>query len=159
MLLVCLPLIVFGVLVAVHVSGFGWVVAGFFAIGVVVCLLQFMPDCSYLRVSSKGLEIRSLFRSTFLAWNDVDRFDAGRMGRNEMVLVKFAEASQTSRSARKIAKFMTGAEGALPDTYGFTAEGLADRLNQWKSLVTLGNQPQGLSHEDAQRNRSDEDSL
>ena len=58
------------------------------------------------------------------------------IGSNKMVLMAFAPTYQHAQIGRTVAKALTGTEGALPDTYGFTAEALAERLNCWKVAHT-----------------------
>jgi len=141
-LLLSSALLACGIVIIGEGAAFGWVVSGVFGLCAGVLLLQFMPNCAYLRVSLGGLEIRSLFRSHTLDWEDIDQFYAGRVGKNKMVLVKFAASCQKAQTAKALARKMTGAEGALPDTYGFAAEALADHLNHWKQLAANSEQTQ-----------------
>ena len=48
----------------------------------------------------------------------------------------------SARTARNVSQALTGAEGALPDTYGFTAEALAAHLNEWKAAHAQTEEPQ-----------------
>ena len=130
-LLLALAFVAGGVLMLQEGEAFGWLVVAFFGLGVVVLALQFLPNCSYLRVSSSGIEFRSLWRRCSYNWTDISHFFAGRIGGNKMVLYDFSPSYHEAHRTRSVSKAVTGAEAALPDTYGFTAEALADYLNQW----------------------------
>jgi hypothetical protein len=47
-----------------------------------------------------------------------------------MVLFDFSLSYHQVHATRSVSKAITGAEATLPDTYGFTAEALADHLNR-----------------------------
>jgi hypothetical protein len=115
-----------------------WLAVGIvmLSLGVVMFILQLLPNCSYLRVSSKGVEIRSLWRTYRYQWTDISHFYAGNIGPNKMVLMAFAPTYHHAQMGRTVSMALTGAEGALPGTYGFTAEALAERLNCWKTAHT-----------------------
>lgn len=135
----CAMFAVIGALMLRDGEPMGWLVLGFFGLCALASLILLFPGASYLRLSSEGFEMRSLFRSHAQKWSDVAGFHAGRIARNAMVLIEYAPTYQRSRKARRIAAELTGAEGALPDTYGRSAEELAQLLNEWRRRHT----PQG----------------
>src|SRR5262245_1348269 len=55
----------------------GYVCMLFFGLGVVVSLLQLIPGSSYLRLARDGIIIRSMWRTTFYRWSDIERFGVG----------------------------------------------------------------------------------
>ena len=110
----------------------GWFVLVFFGLCTVIFMTLLLPNSSYLRLTRDGLETRSLFRSSKLRWADVASFRAGRIGLNAMVLIEYAPSYRRARSGRAVATALTGAEGALPDTYGRSAKALAGLLNEWR---------------------------
>ena len=132
LLLLTSSIFVAGGLLMIHDGqAFGWLAVAFFGLGMVVFTLQLFPNCSYLRVSASGIEIRSLWRTHRYEWSDMSHFCAGIIGHNKMVLFNFSSSYHQAHAVRAVAKTLTGAEAALPDTYGFTAEALAEHLNQW----------------------------
>lgn len=132
-LLVCILFVFAGYWLIQSGSLVGWATAILFGIGAVVFTVTLLPNSSYLRISKQGLEIRTLYKSGFINWSDVERFDAGSIGSNKMVLVSYTAEHTKYQTAKSVARFLAGTEGALPDTYGHTAEQLAEKLNFLKS--------------------------
>jgi len=110
----------------------GWFVSIFFGICHIVSVATLLPNSFYLRISEKGFEVRSLFRSGFTNWQEVDQFGSGYIGPIKMVVFNYSQEHSKYEVGKKIAKIMAGVEGALPDTYGKSAEELAKLLNEWK---------------------------
>jgi hypothetical protein len=110
----------------------GWFVAGFFGLGGIVALVQFLPNASYLLLTSGGFLVCSAFRKSMYGWGDVARFRAIAVYRNQMVGFDFAPGYTGQRAARWVAGAMAGAEAALPDTYGMSPQALADLMNDWR---------------------------
>jgi hypothetical protein len=133
-LLLCLAFVACGLLMIHDGKAFGWLGVAFFGLGVIVFTLQLLFDCSHLRVSPSGIEVRSLWRTHSYKWSDISHFFPGHISSRSMVLFDYSPAYHKSRTGRAVAKTLTGAEGALPDTYGFTAEALAEHLNQWMAV-------------------------
>lgn len=113
-------------------EAWGWLVLGFFGLAAALFLALLLPGAEYLRLTAEGFEVRSLWRSHRQRWDDVAVFHAGRIARNAMVLIDYAPTYARQRSARRLAAGIAGAEGALPDTYGHSAEALAELLNDWR---------------------------
>jgi hypothetical protein len=110
----------------------GWFCAAFFGIGVLVCTINLLPNSSFLVLDRKGFTIRALYREHSYKWTDVDTFMVGSIGFRRMVVFKFSNAYTGQPRMRAIASALTGAEGALPDTYGLSLQGLADKMNTMK---------------------------
>jgi hypothetical protein len=118
-------------------ENFGWLCAGFFALGIPVSLLQLHPRCSFLTVTEEGIEFAGLFRVARLRWSDISQFGVYDV-RNHygfraatMVAFNYSAEYQQARKARALAKALTRFEAALPDTYGFSAEALARLLSTY----------------------------
>ncbi len=110
----------------------GWPVSIFFGICCMVFIVVLLPNSFYLRISKNGFEVCSLFRSEFTAWDEVGRFESGYIGPSKMVVFNYSPGHRKYKAAKSVAKTMTGFEGALPDTYGKSAEALAKLLNEWR---------------------------
>lgn len=115
------------------VAGYGAIV--FFGLGVVVALIQLLPDSAYVELDERGFTTCTLFRKRFLRWEDVAEFSTIRLeGRvSPMVAFRYAPGYTAHATARKLAKTLAGAEDALPDTYGRSAQELAELLNKVRS--------------------------
>ena len=111
----------------------GWFCGGFFALGIPIFLLQLHPRCSFLTVSDEGLEISSLFRRSTTRWKDIAEFGVYTLRQHglpvsKQVGINYVPGYEQLSKARAVAKALTGFEGALPDTYGYRAEELAQLL-------------------------------
>lgn len=109
----------------------------FFGLGVIVFVVQLLPNSSWLRLDRDGFTIRSLYRDSRSSWNDMLHFHPIRIRRNSMVGWKYAEEYEQSQTGRIVANTLTGVEGALPDTYGMKPAELADLMNSY--VVKYGN--------------------
>ena len=108
----------------------GYLVLVFFGLCTLATLAHFLPNSAYLRLTRDGFEVRSLFRSSQTRWADVGVFRAGRLGPNATVVFDFAPSYAGARKMRAAASALTGAEGAIPDTYGYRVPDLAALLNE-----------------------------
>jgi hypothetical protein len=114
---------------------FGWFCAGFFGLGIPVSLLQLHPKCSFLTVSEEGIEFAGMFRIARLRWSEISEFGVYNIRNHygflvhKMVGFNYSAEYQPLRKARLFAKALTRWEAALPDTYGFSAEELAQFLS------------------------------
>ena len=104
----------------------------FFGLCTLTALAQLLPNSAYLRLTRDGFEVRSLCRSSQTRWSDVSEFRAGRLGPSAAVVFDFAPSYARARRMRTAAAALAGAEGAIPDTYGYRATDLAALLNEWR---------------------------
>jgi hypothetical protein len=107
-------------------------------LGIPVSLIQLYSKKIFLRVTEDGIVIGSLFRAYQAQWTDISEFGVIKMRRhvlavNKMVGFNYSREYRQSLKARAFAKALSGYEGALPDTYGFTAEELAQLLSNYLS--------------------------
>jgi hypothetical protein len=108
----------------------GLVPTVFFGLGFVVSLILLLPNSSFLELDDNGFLFRNLFRESRFSWADIAGFEAHRLSMRKFVTFNFAQSYTASRRARALARTVSGAEGALPDTYGMFAEDLADLMNE-----------------------------
>jgi len=103
----------------------------FFGLGIVVALLQLLPGSAYLELDERGFTTCTMFRKNFIAWADVGKFFPLSLDvrARKMVAFNYAPGLQPHPTTRKFLTAIAGAEGALPDTYGRSAEDLAELLN------------------------------
>jgi len=43
-----------------------------FGLGFIVAVIDFLPNSSYLKIEKKGFELSSLYRKTYVAWEDIE---------------------------------------------------------------------------------------
>jgi hypothetical protein len=110
------------------VKGYSAIV--FFGLGAIVFAVNLLPGSSYLLLEQGGFTICNVFRKTFYSWSDVAEFLPVDVGSKTMVGLRFNERHKANVVGRKLATFLAGVDGALPDTYGQEAQDLASLLNK-----------------------------
>jgi len=110
----------------------GWLPFIFFGLGILVSIVTMLPGASYLRLSTEGYEVCSLFRKHTVKWRDIGPLGVGISSGNKMVVFDYSPSYTEHVSSRQLAKNMTGFEGALHDTFGMSAEELAEVMNEWR---------------------------
>jgi hypothetical protein len=133
MLLICLAFVAGSVLMICDGETVGWLGAIFFGLGVAVFLMQLYPGSSFLTVSEEGIEFCSLFRRHRFRWEDISEFGtysvrSRGMAVGKMVGFNYSTGYQQGAKTRAFSRLLAGFEGGLPDTYGFSAEELAQML-------------------------------
>lgn len=98
----------------------------FFGICLAVFIINLFPNASYLKIDERGIEMKNLFRTTFIPWQAVNVFKTKFIFINKMVVF---DIDQKLLDSSKI-KSKTG---AFPDTYGMSAKNLANLLNEYKA--------------------------
>jgi len=135
-LLICSFFVLVGLFMLKSSSFQGWPVIVFFGLCVVVNGVTLVPGSSYLRLTTRGFEVRNLFRTHTETWSHIDSFVAyaNRTSRTRLVGFRFVVGqvvSPTTEVARRAARRIGGVDGALPDTYGMSAEDLAALMNEY----------------------------
>ena len=98
----------------------------FFGICLIIFIINMIPNSSYLTIDERGIEMKNLFRTTFIPWQAVSGFKTKFIFINKMVVF---DIDQKLLDSSKI-KSKTG---AFPDTYGMSAKNLANLLNEYKA--------------------------
>jgi hypothetical protein len=103
----------------------------FFGLGIVVALLQMLPDSAYLEIDERGFTTCTMFRKSFVPWENVGEFFPLSLDprARKMVAFHYAPGYKAHPAGRKLLTALAGAEAALPDIYGRSAEDLARLLN------------------------------
>ena len=113
----------------------GYLITGFFGLGVVVFIIQLIPGSAYLRLDPEGFTFCSLYRRKTLPWSVIDRFYVVAMRQtglkvHEMVGFNFVSSYDGSQLGRQISSAVAECEGGLPNTYGKSAEELTCLMNE-----------------------------
>lgn len=98
----------------------------FFGICLIIFVINMIPNSSYLTIDEKGIEMKNLFRTTFIPWQAVSGFKTKFIFVNKLVTFTIDEKLLESSK-------MKGKTGAFPDTYGMSAKNLANLLNEYKA--------------------------
>ena len=131
----CAIFVVIGIWMGVTGEWIGYLIAGFFGLGVVIFIVQLMPRSAFLRLDSEGFTFCSLYRKTTLPWSAIDGFHVVVMRQtelkvHELVGFNFVPAYDRSQLGRQISSAVAECEGGLPNTYGKSAEELARLMNE-----------------------------
>jgi hypothetical protein len=114
-----------------RVSGYACII--FFGLCALAFCVNLLPNSSYLRLTREGFTICSTFRSRSIEWRHVGTFGVTRIGTRKMV---GWDPSHPVSKLGKANRVMCGYASALPDTYGFKAEELAELLNRLRDEHT-----------------------
>ena len=121
-------------------SFLGWVAVVFFGPTTVVTVGNLIPGSGFMRLTSEGVFIRTLWWPFIYRWQHVENFRVKRFPwdysspHKLFPRVAFDIADWTAVSlAARWRSFVAGGHGVIPDTYGLHAQDLADLLNQWKA--------------------------
>jgi hypothetical protein len=145
LLLISFTLVLGGVILIDESPLISWFCISFFGIGVIVFTLELIPNSNYLKLTKDGFEIRSLYKSNFTKWNDINSFKAGVLKipvynvlgtffnkKKKMVFFDYKETHRKNKITKSLSKSLSGSQAALPDLYGMKADELAKLMNDWK---------------------------
>lgn len=93
-------------------------------------LVRALARHSYLRLTPRGFAIHDGWSVLAFSWDEIESFTVGNRGRS--VFFNYASRDETASGARKLAHFLAGGDGALPNTYGMTANDLTALLADWR---------------------------
>ena len=97
----------------------------FFGICLIIFVINMIPNSSYLKIDETGIEMKNLFKTTFIPWQAVSSFKTKFIFVNKLVTFTIDEKLLENSK-------MKGKSGAFPDTYGMSAKNLANLLNEYK---------------------------
>ena len=132
LLLISSVFVVIGIFMVDEEPLMAWLGIVFFGFGVVVSLIQFHPNASYLKLNNDGFEVRTMFRTNFTRWADVKDFRQGHINGSKMIFFDYTDEHKKWKSGKKIAKFLSGKEGAFQSTYNIKTEELLNLMNDYK---------------------------
>jgi hypothetical protein len=89
--------------------------------------LNMLPNSSYLRLTNEGFTVCTMFKKRSVAWQDVSKFGVTSVAVRKIVGWDPSHAPSTAEQAATV---VTGYSSTLPETYGLTAEELAELLNR-----------------------------
>ena len=94
-----------------------------------VSLMQMLPNACYLKLDNQGFEYRSLFRSYFIKWQDVDVFFPVSVRGVSVYHPKMVGWRLKGKPLSGLTYFLCGAHDTLRENYGMHANELAELLN------------------------------
>jgi hypothetical protein len=113
--------------VKMHLPGTAFVIFG--GLGLLAALAKIHPRACYITLTADGLRFAVMFRPKFVAWKDVESFKPIVLGSNHWVGVNFKDSYPAWGNMRKFRFTRIETDGVLPDTWGMSADELANTLN------------------------------
>ena len=110
----------------------GWGSIIFFGLGLIVSLIRFIPNSTYLKLTDEGFEVKGLFRSSFTKWTDVKDFREGQIKCNKMIFFDYTDDHKKWNTGKKVAKFLSGYEGAVQSSYNIKTDRLLNLMKEYK---------------------------
>jgi hypothetical protein len=129
MLVLSLAFVSGGVWIAPRDPFVGYSCIAFFGMGAAMAAVTLHPNSTYLILDSKGFTFSTLFRKAFFPWSQVQIFLPVRVALNQMVGWNFTSDYWKMQTLRKVNTAISGAEAALPDTYGVPVKDLVRVMN------------------------------
>ena len=130
---ISLAFVAIGVWVAPENPVMAWSCVAFFGLCALVAGVNLHPNSSYLVLDTNGFTFSSLFRKHSVRWSEVQEFFPIRVSATRMVGWNFTPQYAAAPGLRKVSTALSGAEAALPDTYGKSVEELAELLECFRS--------------------------
>ncbi|MCD8447082.1 STM3941 family protein [Tenacibaculum finnmarkense] len=128
----CSAFVVIGVFILDSDPKIGWGNIIFFGLGVIVSLIQFYPNSTYLKLTDSGFEVKVLFRSNFTKWTDIKGFRQGKIKGNKMIFFDYTDNHKKWNNGKKVAKFLSGKEGAIQSSYNISTDKLIELMTEYK---------------------------
>lgn len=101
----------------------------FFGMTMIIFIINLIPNSVYLKIDEKGIEMKNLFRITFIPWQAVSNFTVKDLFFKKMVMYHISEKLLSGKEKRP-------KEAGFPDTYGMSAQKLAAMLNEYKNYFS-----------------------
>ncbi|WP_405207110.1 STM3941 family protein [Aquimarina sp. LLG6339-5] len=130
--LICSVFVAIGILMLKDKTLIGWFIISFFGFGIIISLIQFHPNASYLKLTDEGFETKNLFRSNFTKWTDIKEFRQGYVYGNKMIFFDYTDEHKKWNSGKKVAKFLSGKEGAVQSSYNISTDKLIELMIEYK---------------------------
>ena len=128
----CSAFVAIGIFILDSDPKIGWSSIIFFGLGVIVSLIQFYPNSTYLKLTDEGFEVKGLFRSSFTKWADIKDFRQGQIKGNKMIFFDYTDKHKKWGNGKKVAKFLSGKEGAVQSSYKIKTEELLNLMKEYK---------------------------
>lgn len=132
LLFIAAALVAVGIFLIVIGEAWGWLMAGFFGLGIPVAIWMLRPNNSYLKLDHSGLEMKAFFNPRQIKWTDVEDFYVATIYGNKMIGIRYSSSYGKMAIGRKVASVISGVEGALPNHFQSPPEEICEILNRWR---------------------------
>jgi hypothetical protein len=122
----------------------GWLVAGFFGLCALISVgVLLRPVC--LVLSPDGFTVKGVGKARALRWADIEEFFPAAVGATTQVAWTFRASHADHAAIRRLNRMIGLPEAALGDTFGMTAEELADVMNAWRQRYETSTSTRALA--------------
>lgn len=104
----------------------------FFGLGVIVSLIQFHPDASYIKLNDQGFEVRNLFRSYFIKWSYITDLRIVSIKGTKMIVFDLTSEYGSLSLGERIGKLISDNRGAVPSSYTISTNELLKLMQEYK---------------------------
>lgn len=109
-----------------------WGGGGFFLLGALIAVPSMLGVGSNLKLDRDGFACRTLFRTFRREWRQCSVFYPVRIGMRQFVGFSTLQDEAAHPNLSAFNREAVGASGMLPDTFGHSADTLADLLNRFR---------------------------
>ena len=109
-----------------------WLNIIFFGLGVIVSLIQFYPNSTYLKLDKEGFEIKHLFRSSFTKWSEIKDLTQGQVGMIKVIFFDYTDEHKKWCIAKIMAKNLAKKEGTIMNLYNIKTDELLRLMKEYK---------------------------
>jgi hypothetical protein len=110
-----------------------WGSGGFFAVCAAIAFPQMLGVGARLVLDREGFTCSTAFNSFRRSWRECSEFSAVQVGPDMTVGFSTAQDEAMHPRMAALTRGLTGASGALPETYGVAAEEVADMMNRFRA--------------------------
>jgi len=111
----------------------GWLVLIFFGAVVLGSAIVLLPGAGALVLDGDGFAVTNLFRRHRTRWQDATGFTAAGIPPARQRFVVYDDARTNASHLAKINVTIVGHNAGLPDTYGRSADELAELMTAWRA--------------------------
>lgn len=114
-------------------NGWAWLGLTLFGLGMLVALLMLAGKVK-LVLTPEGFMIRNLVNAVTYRWSDIEDFYEAPVGVTTIVAWSYRSSVDRDRLARGVNRAFGQPEAGLGDTFGMSANDLAELMNTWRSF-------------------------
>lgn len=112
----------------------GYVTVIFFGLSLIIAVLSIFPSGNYLKLTTKGFEVATLFRKNFTKWEDIKAIGVYDVATNKMIGIDYKKGSnKIGKFSRKLSKRMGVYQGGIPCNYKTKRAVIVETMEAWKN--------------------------
>lgn len=110
-----------------------WGAGGFFLVCALIAAPLMFGVGSSLTLDRDGFSCRTLFRTFRREWRECSAFYPVSAGMRKFVGFSTQQDEAAHPNMAAASRALVGASGMLPDTFGYSADGLSDLMNRFRA--------------------------